>query len=65
VAAGQMTFWLDGQAGQSYSLQSSTNLVNWGRRQHQYTFEQLVFLIPLQPRAAWLNFIAAVGRNKI
>ena len=28
-AAGQMTLWLDGQAGQSYSLQSSTDLVNW------------------------------------
>ncbi len=28
-AAGQMTLWLDGKAGQSYNLQSSTDLVNW------------------------------------
>jgi hypothetical protein len=24
-----MPFWLDGEAGQSYVLQSSTNLVHW------------------------------------
>ena len=27
--AGQVALWLDGQAGQTYILQSSTNLVNW------------------------------------
>jgi hypothetical protein len=28
--AGQLTLWLDGQAGQKYILQSSTDLVHWG-----------------------------------
>lgn len=28
-AEGQLTLWLDGQAGKSYSLQSSIDLVNW------------------------------------
>ena len=28
-SAGQTTLWLDGLAGQSYSLQSSTNLLQW------------------------------------
>ena len=29
AAPHQMELWLDGQAGQSYILQSSTNLINW------------------------------------
>ena len=28
-SAGQLTLWLDGQAGQSYSLQASTDLLQW------------------------------------
>jgi hypothetical protein len=28
-SAGQLTLWLEGQAGQSYSLQSSTDLLHW------------------------------------
>jgi hypothetical protein len=29
VAPGQLTVWLNGQAGQAYALQSSTDLVHW------------------------------------
>jgi hypothetical protein len=44
---GQMELWLDGQAGQSYVLQSSTNLSAWSSvSTNQMTSNSFRFLVP-------------------
>ena len=45
--AGQLELWLDGQAGQSYALQSSTNLTAWSSvSTNQMTSNSFRLLIP-------------------
>ena len=46
--SGQLSVWLDGQAGRTYALQSSTDLIHWvGLSSNTLSSNSCLFLVPL------------------
>ena len=58
----QMELWMDGQGGQRYVLQSSTNLTGLVGGQHQFVFEQLL-PVPLHDQSGGMFYRGHLSRR--